>query len=509
MDVDTGRGAAGAYNFTSAAELAEALEAGAVGVWRWEVASGRLTWSHNLEAIHGLPPGAFDGTFEAFARDIHPDDRERVLQEIGASLKSSDSYRVLYRLPADDAGATRWLEARGVVIRDERGEPVTMTGVCHDVSAYKEAEAELALRARQHEAVAALGEKALSGGGLDDVLREAARLATELLTADFAEILEFSQDRGGLTERAGCGWTLDPDGNADANSASAARASGPETLTAFTAGRNAPVVFTDIAEETRFVLSDRAAAHGVASGAAVAIGGPNGRPFGVFAVYCVRRRCIGPTDLRFLQSVANVLGSAVRAAQDDERKELLIGELRHRVGNLFSLVQALHRQTGQSAVDARDLEMKFGARLAALAGAHTLILDAGWQRASLRSLLGATLAPYSDRVEFAGDDVHLSADAAFSFSMALHEMATNANKYGSLSAERGRLRIETGTVSDERGRRIVLEWKECDGPPPPDATTEGFGSKLIAQVVERQLGGHVTRRVESDGLRFTIEIPAS
>ena len=194
----------------------------------------------------------------------------------------------------------------------------------------------------------------------------------------------------------------------------------------------------------------------------------------MLSAYCLRRRCISPTDVRFLQSVANILGSAVRAARDQERRELLIGELRHRVGNLFSLVQALHRQTGQSAVDARDLEMKFGARLASLASAHTLILDGGWQRASLRSLMEATLAPYRDRVSFSGDDIRVSADTAFSFSMALHELATNANKYGSLSVPDGRLAIETRLEADALGRKAVIGWKECDGPPPRGGEQRGL-----------------------------------
>jgi two-component sensor histidine kinase len=103
--------------------------------------------------------------------------------------------------------------------------------------------------------------------------------------------------------------------------------------------------------------------------------------------------------------------------------------------------------------------------------------------------------------------VELPADAAFSFSMALHELATNAAKYGALSDVRGRLCIDTKSVPDALGETLVLVWNEQDGPPPPEATNEGFGSRLIAQVVERQLGGRVRREVEADGLRFTIEFP--
>lgn len=492
----------GTFHLESAVLLAEGLEAGAVGVWRWDVASGRLAWSHNLERIHRLSAGTFDGTFEAFAKDIHADDRDRVMREIGAALEGGETYRVVYRLPpdADAEGETRTLEARGRVLRDAEGRAVAMTGICEDITSHEEAEKELALRARQHEVLVQLGERALEGAPLQEVFDEAVELVADLITADFCEVLELSQDRDLLIERAAFGWR-------DDGSEQSGVTSDEESLPGFALRSRGPVVVSDIANETRFAFPPRAVNNKAASGASVTIGGGDGRPFGVLSIYCIRRRCVSPTDIRFLQSVANILGSAVRAARDQERRELLIGELRHRVGNLFSLVQALHRQTGQNAVDARDLEMKFGARLASLASAHTLILDGGWQRASLRSLLEATLAPYLERVTFKGADVHLAADTAFSFSMALHELATNANKYGSLSSPNGRLVIETGLEADTLGRKAVISWKECDGPPPPGASSEGFGSKLISQVIERQLGGQVSREVEADGLRFNIEFP--
>ena len=406
-----------------------------------------------------------------------------------------------YRLPPDAAGTIRWLEARGRLIRDASGKPVRMTGICQDITEIKRTEAELAIRARQHEAIVQLGEQALAGTPQKELFAEAVKVAAELVEADFAEVLELSQERDALILRAGFGWSDDRVGQPTATS-------DQDTQIGLTLRSAKPVVFSDIQAEAPFRLTETASAHDVRSGASVTIGGGNGTPFGVLAAYCRRPRCISSTDLRFLQSIANVSGSAIKAAQDHERSELLIGELRHRVGNLFSLVQALHRQTGQSAHDARDLEMKFGARLAALASAHSLILDGGWKRTSLRSLLETTLAPYIERVSFTGGDVRLPADSAFSFSMALHELATNANKYGALSAPDGRLAIECGSVPDALGHKAVLVWKEIDGPPPPAQTdSEGFGSRLIGQVVERQLGGQVARQVEPDGLRITIEFP--
>ena len=113
---------AGGFHFEFAAPLAEGLESGEVGVWRWEVATGRLTWSHNLESIHRLPPGAFDGTFEAFVRDIHPDDSARVMEEIRAALAGSETYRVEYRLPPGPSGEIRYIGGARARLSRSRGQ---------------------------------------------------------------------------------------------------------------------------------------------------------------------------------------------------------------------------------------------------------------------------------------------------------------------------------------------------------------------------------------------------
>lgn len=476
--------------------LANAAVAGEIGAWRWDVVSGRLAWSINLDALGIQPAGT---TLEAI-KNIHPDDQDRVRSEFQHAIKGGDPFKVEFRLVPRSDGAISWFEARGNVDRDESGQRIALTGICQDVTEHKNAQAELDLRARQQEAVVHLGQRALTGAQQDEIFAETVRMVADLVSADFAEVLEISPDRDTLKLRAAHGWRDDVLGQAAAST-------GPDSQAGYTMREPQPVVFDDLGSESRFRISDTAAAHGVLSGASVTISGKDGMPFGVLAVYCKRVRCISATDVRFVQSVGNVLGSAIRAAQDQERSELLIGELRHRVGNLFSLVQALHRQTGQSAQTAQDLEMKFGARLAALASAHSMILEGGWQKTSIRALLETALAPYRDRVVFSGTDARMPADAAFSLSMALHELATNANKYGALSSPDGRLLIETRSEPDSLGNKVVVVWNESNGPPPPEAKAEGFGSKLISQVIERQLNGQVTREVQPHGLKLTIEFP--
>ncbi len=121
------------------ARLALALDTGRLGAWVWDVATGRVTWSPILEEIHGLAPGSFGGTFEAHERDIHPDDRGRVLAAISAALEGAADHDVEYRIVQPD-GQVRWLAVRGRVIRDRDGQPLRMVGVCTDVTDRRQAE---------------------------------------------------------------------------------------------------------------------------------------------------------------------------------------------------------------------------------------------------------------------------------------------------------------------------------------------------------------------------------
>ena len=118
-----------------------AMDAGRMGTWEWNPHTGAVIWSETLEKIHGLEPGTFPGTSQAFFALIHPDDRERVQLTIARSLQEG-IHEMEYRALLDD-GSVRWLSTRGVVVRDARGEPARMIGVCMDITDRKALTAEL------------------------------------------------------------------------------------------------------------------------------------------------------------------------------------------------------------------------------------------------------------------------------------------------------------------------------------------------------------------------------
>jgi PAS domain S-box-containing protein len=123
----------------SEAGLRLALDAGEMGSWEWNIRTGDIRWSENLERIHGLPPGSFAGTFDAYQTLIHPDDRAGVLDAIRRSVDNHADYEVEFR-SAQSAGGVRWMQGKGKVLTDEQGVPSRMIGVCMDVTKRKRAE---------------------------------------------------------------------------------------------------------------------------------------------------------------------------------------------------------------------------------------------------------------------------------------------------------------------------------------------------------------------------------
>ncbi|MCA9144183.1 MAG: PAS domain S-box protein [Planctomycetaceae bacterium] len=155
--------------------LALALEAGRMGSWEWHIPTAKVIWSPTLEKIHGLEAGEFSGTFEAYQQDIHPDDREYVLETIRQTVELKREHHLEYRIIRPD-GSVRWLQAQGTLFYDEGGQPVRVVGVCSDVTERK----------RMEQALRFLSEASKSLASLIDYKNTLQRVAS-LAVPDFAD----------------------------------------------------------------------------------------------------------------------------------------------------------------------------------------------------------------------------------------------------------------------------------------------------------------------------------
>jgi PAS domain S-box-containing protein len=186
----------------------------------------------------------------------------------------------------------------------------------------------------------------------------------------------------------------------------------------------------------------------------------------------------------------------------EEHQRLLINELNHRVKNTLASVQAIAFQTLRGEVPLAEARARFEARLMALSAAHNLLTEENWVGASLeRVVTDATEHLAGGRFDVAGEPLRLAPRAALALAMALHELGTNAAKYGALSVEDGRVSIAWSVDGD----RLRLEWRESGGPPVEAPARRGFGSRLIERGLEADLDGRAALHFEAAGLRCEIE----
>jgi PAS domain S-box-containing protein len=169
--------------------------------------------------------------------------------------------------------------------------------------------------------------------------------------------------------------------------------------------------------------------------------------------------------------------------QAQARQELLTREIHHRTRNLFAVVLSIVSSSFAGKYTVRDAERSVVSRLSALGKAHFMLIDKQWQGADLAEIVRTEMSPYGDRVQVEGASLLLTATAAQSFALALHELATNAAKYGALSNVTGRVHITWSKFASNGSNVFTFRWKEQGGPPVRLPTQKGFGSAVLEEAM--------------------------
>jgi PAS domain S-box-containing protein len=225
----------------------------------------------------------------------------------------------------------------------------------------------------------------------------------------------------------------------------------------------------------------------------------------------VRVSCTAVRDAsgKFLYAV-RIVEDITERKQAEERQRLLIDELNHRVKNTLATVQSLAWQSARQGVSPEAAQERFQGRLLALSRTHNLLNETLWEGACLKDILRVELEPYASdpgRVHLEGSNVNLLPGPAVVLGMAIHELATNAAKYGALSSEIGHVRVVWRVDSQDGTTVLTIVWCEVDGPKVEKPTILGFGSRLIRQTITKELSGKLDIHFEPDGVCCTIVIP--
>ncbi|MHA7776889.1 sensor histidine kinase [Roseibium sp. M-1] len=227
---------------------------------------------------------------------------------------------------------------------------------------------------------------------------------------------------------------------------------------------------------------------------------------GVLRSYNMRMEAARDDDGR----ITGLIGISIDLTHERENERqmrLVMRELTHRSKNLLAVIQAMARQTAARSDSTEEFVDSFSARLQAMAASHDLLVSQSWYGADLEELVLAHLAqsiePDSPQISISGEPHAVTAEAAQNLGLALHELTTNAAKYGALSVLDGRLSVSWKMVGD----RLQLIWQESGGPDVAPPQRNGFGRMMLERLVGPALGGEVTMNFAAGGVRCVIEFP--
>lgn len=445
-------------------QLHLAVAATDIGIFDHDLITGDLGWDARVRALFGLPPDA-PISYEIFLAGLHPDDRDWVDKTIQATLDPAGggAYDIVYRTVGLTDGVERWISAKGQAFF-AKGRAARFIGTVRDITESRRAEQML----RETEERYRLAARATNDAIWDW------NLQTDHIRWNEAVQTLFGYAAGAVGP-SGVWWTsrIHPDDRERIKTSIHAVIDGGTDH------------WTD---EYRFLRADD-----------------------TYAAILDRGYVLRDEATKAVRMIGAMLDITERK-RAEEHQRLLTAELQHRVKNTLALVQAIASQTLRGAMDLDEAREAFAARLISLGRAHDILTQASWTAAPIADVIDGALGVHrqtdASRIRVNGPDVLLGAKPALSLALALHELATNAAKYGALSNAHGAIDLRWHVVHLGEQPRFCLTWTEQGGPPIlSQPTRRGFGSRLIERSFAAEVGGEVRLTYAPTGLVCRLEAP--
>jgi PAS domain S-box-containing protein len=434
-------------------ELAQ--QHGRVAAYHFDIATGALDWSPSTYSLYDWPAER-EPTLDAWLDSIHPDDRARARENAMRAVELGEAIEHDFRIVRSD-GSIRWIQDRGRVVVDGEGRPLQAIGINVDITDLIEGRAAIAEREEQfrftfQNAAVGVAHVAMDGRFLD-------------VNACLCRILGYERDA--LMALTFVDITHPDDLAADLAEVAKVIDGSSQGYTL----------------EKRYVRADGSV---------------------VWAeLYVSLRRAPDGTPLHFISIVSDI--QARKAAE--ERATLLMGEMAHRSKNLMTVLESIVHFSSRHAGNLEDFAQTLIDRIHSLAASHDLLSESALAPTGLRALaerqLSAFVAAGDGRAELSGPAVPLNSRAAQTIGLALHELGTNACKYGALSRPAGRISINWRVEDDQ----LELSWTERGGPPVLPPTRSGFGRRVIERLVKTSLAADVELRFDPAGLSWRVTTP--
>lgn len=503
--------------------LAFALQAGKLGYWELGLDKRQLLVSATYKENFGRGPDE-PFTYDTLLKAIHPEDLQAHEDAVSEAIDSGGQLDTDYRVIWPD-GSVHWIRARGHAVYDAQGKPLRMAGISLDITDRKETEQSLREETHTLETLNCIGIALAGNLDLERIVQTATDVATELSGAQFGAFFY------NVINDSGESYTLYTISGVPREAFS--RFPMPRNTAVFapTFSGAGIVRSDDIRADPRYGRNDphfgMPKGHlPVVSYLAVPVVSRSGEVLGGLFFGHDKKGVFTERAERLVAGIAAQAANAIdnarlfQAAQYEiaerkrveEHQRLLLAELNHRVRNTLAIVQSIAGQTLRHASSAENFRSRFEQRIMALSEAHSLLTDSNWEGASVRVIIERVLNPHAGggepRYEIsAGGDVRVGPNAAVTLLMALHELATNAAKYGALSKAKGRVLI-SWNVEQEPGamRRLHVRWEEKGGPKVKTPTRQGFGTRLIRGLAA-ETGGEAKLDFAATGLVCEFDLP--
>ena len=436
-----------------------AAHAASLGVWDWDLTTGGFYYSARAKEICGFDP-AHEVTYEQIVSVTHPDDFPWTSalgdRSVDPAIRAKDPYR--YRVVRADTREVRWVLAHGEAIFDETTNPPTALryiGTLQDIT-------------QQHDAERALVES-------ESRLRYA-------IEAGNMAVWEIDLDRRTITSSPQlnklCGFP--PDASPTLEDIRARYAPGEE----------------ERIEKERAELVARGETHMQTTFKQL---WPDGTEH-----WLLLRASAAPATDTIAHRAIGVLIDVTAQKLAEQSTALIAAEMQHRVKNALTVVQTLALQSFRGKTDIAEVRETFMGRLRALAHATQSITTDGWSDSDLHALIDAIVMPYRsaerDPFRLSGPVIQLPSKGATAVALGVHELCTNAVKYGALSVPEGRVAIDWSVTNDV----LCLAWTEYDGPPVGPPPAKGFGTVMLRRGLLEP--GAVDLRFEPNGVKCTLRV---
>jgi PAS domain S-box-containing protein len=437
-------------------QLALAGKAALVGSYVYDGDMQRMKVSEGYAAMHGLPEGTTETTRRQWRTRVHPNDIAQ-LEGLRAQTFGDRQgvYNVDYRIVR--GGEVRWIEARSFISYDSGGRPQRIIGVNIDVTERKRTEA---------------------------LLNESKARLTDALVA--GQVIAFEWDAAGCRSQ---------------------RSDNADPIFGCAQGNT---FLRQVHPDDRARLKRQIRALNPAN-PSYALSFRFARPDG--SQVWLEESAKGEFDCTGkLLRIKGLTQDITERKELENHKNTLISELDHRVKNVLAIVSAVASRTQETSSSMAEFVAALDGRIKSMATTHELLSSRHWQGIPLAELVRGELAPYTttSNTRIDGPDVVLSAEAGQTLAMLFHELATNAAKFGALSAKSGRVSVRWNLRRNgNRESCLSIQWGENGGPHVVPPTRSGFGTSVVRELIPYELGGIVDLEHAREGVRCRVEIPGS